>query len=73
MWQATHSLHSPEEEDVDSLAHTRFLYHLKGRTHSMANKEQKQKKEQKAAPKSNKQKKEAAREKKAAKTSKTTL
>ncbi len=36
----------------------------------MANKDQKQKKELKAAPKSNKQKKEAVRDKKAAKVSK---
>jgi hypothetical protein len=38
---------------------------------TVANKDQKQKKELKAAPKSNKQKKEAQREKKAAKVSKT--
>jgi hypothetical protein len=50
-----------------------FLYILKRRPHSMANKEQKQKKEQKATPKSNKQKKEAARDKKAAKSSKTSV
>jgi hypothetical protein len=42
----------------------------KRRLFLMANKDQKQKKELKAAPKSNKQKKEAAREKKAAKASK---
>ncbi len=39
----------------------------------MANKEQSQKKEQKALPKSNKQKKEAQREKKAAKAGNATL
>jgi hypothetical protein len=49
------------------------LTHYEKEAICMANKDQKQKKELKAAPKSNKQKKEAARDKKAAKASKGTL
>ena len=59
-----------KKRNVFALPH---FVHLKGRAYLMANKEQNQKKEQKAGPKSNKQKKEAAREKKAAKNSKTSV
>jgi hypothetical protein len=56
---------------ISSFPELTCSYTFEREEHCMANKEQKQKKEQKAGPKSNKQKKEAAREKKAAKASKT--